>query len=109
MDSTFDLDDIAMGARGVEPLETHWPLSLPAAWPTLKCRRRMLNGQRNGVSSPTSVDIEDRTAHEPICHQEKDRLGDVIGGSDAPDRVGMRNAIEVGPCLCLRETRSPER
>jgi hypothetical protein len=26
--------------------------------------------------------------------------------SAVPDRVGMRNAIEMGPRLCLRETRS---
>ena len=65
--------------------------------------------QRNGASSPAAVDIVDRAGHEPVHHQEKDRLGDVIGGSDAPHWMGMHNVIEMSLGLCLRETRSPER
>src|SRR5215469_9872750 len=62
----------------------------------------------DGASTPTSIDIEDGPGHKPVHHEENDRLGDVIGSSNAPHWLRMRNAIEMSPRLSLRETQSPE-
>src|SRR5215472_16920915 len=61
------------------------------------------------ASTPTSIDIEDGPGHKPIHHEENNPLRDVIGGSNAPHWMRMRNAIEMSPRLSLRKTRSPER
>src|SRR5580692_912036 len=127
-------EQISRYYESIEDLETHRPIAVERR-PSLKidwgvsaklqvlscqhaalvcwiCPRMVGYGHpviRAHASTPAAIDIQDGTCHEAVRHQEKDRMGDVIGSADAANRECAGNTVEMSSHLRLRETRTPER